>query len=399
MIRILLALVATAPLFVPFPAAGAALEFQNYFLKRPVPGQRLLEPCAPTRDDERDETDGIPWLATAVYPPFFTAPDDVERIIPDGTATATLYLTTGPEGTMTDCADVTVQLARETPAGTFQMAAGTATAASIYPKLAGGLGNPVVVSIPVTGPEASRTLAVGDSLRMTVSVTNSCADQEGRQVALRFDSRSLASRLYFENVTVPDEGGAADPDGDGIPNLCDNCPEVSNVAQIDTNRDGLGDACTPCTPDGPVPPECACIGDGCDDLDQCTLDSCDAQLGCLNQSIPFLEGVRCRLGQLTDTIDNALPDDISSRLQRNRSPLKRKLRRAFKALGKAERAVLRNKPTPKVQRKIRKLRNVIAKFVEKVEAQRLKTRLSGRLRDTLVDQANRAIEATTDEQP
>jgi hypothetical protein len=385
-------------LVVLVPAAVPALEFQNYYLKRPSAGIYLLEPCPSTRDTELDNLGGgVPWLATLVFQPFFTAPEDVERVVPEGTATATIYLTTGTNGTMNDCAEVTIELARETLSGTFPIAEGTVTT-SLFPRNQGGLGNPAVVDVPVAGPLESRTLAVGDTLRLQVSVTNVCEDQAGRQVTLRYDSRSLASRIRFDNVTLPTEGGAADPDADGVPNLCDNCPDISNVAQIDTDRDGVGDACTPCVPGGPTPPECACLGD-CSDGDGCSLDACDPQDGCVNDPIPFLEGVRCRLESLTQMIDTATPEDISSRLQRNRSPLKRALRKSFKKLGKAERAVLRNKPNRKLQRKIQKLQRAISKFADKVEAQRLKTRLSGQLRDDLIDEAGQAIDATTDGSP
>lgn len=40
-----------------------------------------------------------------------------------------------------------------------------------------------------------------------------------------------------------DRGCAPDQDMDGWPDEIDNCPEVANAAQIDTDGDGLGDAC------------------------------------------------------------------------------------------------------------------------------------------------------------
>lgn len=394
MTRIFIPLVLLA--LVLLPKAASALEFQNWFLKRPLPAQFTLEPCGSTRDEEQVlDGGGIPWLATSVFAPFFTAPDTAERVVPEGTATATLYLTTGTNGTMIDCAEVRVQLARETPIGTFEMAEGMVTT-SLFPKFQGGLGNPAIVPISITGPEAGRTLEAGDMLRMTVSVTNVCEDQQGRQVNLRYDSRSTPSRIRFENVDVPDEGGAADPDTDGIPNLCDNCPDIANQDQTDTNRDGQGDACTPCTPEGPVPPECACLGDGCDDADECTLDSCDDQAGCMNDPIPFLEGVRCRLASLDAMIDAGLPDEIDPKLQKNRSPLRRRLAKSLKALGKAERAVLRDKPERKIDRKLRKLRNVLAQFIAAVEKQQSRERIIPAFGRDLQDEATLAIAATND---
>jgi len=39
----------------------------------------------------------------------------------------------------------------------------------------------------------------------------------------------------------------SDPDGDGIPWLRDRCPEIYDPEQSDSDGDGLGDACDPCT--------------------------------------------------------------------------------------------------------------------------------------------------------
>jgi hypothetical protein len=70
---------------------------------------------------------------------------------------------------------------------------------------------------------------------------------------------------------------AADADGDGIRDQCDNCPTVPNPDQADCDGDGLGDACEPdgdadgvvddCDncPTGPNPDQADCDGDGLGD--------------------------------------------------------------------------------------------------------------------------------------
>lgn len=40
----------------------------------------------------------------------------------------------------------------------------------------------------------------------------------------------------------------ADGDGDGVGDVCDNCPTASNADQADADADGVGDACKPTTP-------------------------------------------------------------------------------------------------------------------------------------------------------
>jgi len=65
---------------------------------------------------------------------------------------------------------------------------------------------------------------------------------------------------FFEVVA----SGAGDPDGDGVENACDNCPQAPNVAQTDADGDGLGDDCDVC----PMDPEDDFDGDGlCADVD------------------------------------------------------------------------------------------------------------------------------------
>ncbi|RME45260.1 MAG: hypothetical protein D6795_16810 [Deltaproteobacteria bacterium] len=62
----------------------------------------------------------------------------------------------------------------------------------------------------------------------------------------------------------------ADGDGDGVPDLHDDCPEDANPDQADADGDGAGDVCDPCPADNPDDPD----GDGvCQGSDNCPEDA------------------------------------------------------------------------------------------------------------------------------
>jgi hypothetical protein len=48
------------------------------------------------------------------------------------------------------------------------------------------------------------------------------------------------------NGAIDDNPACLDADGDGIPDVMDNCPTVANADQADADGDGIGDACDPC---------------------------------------------------------------------------------------------------------------------------------------------------------
>ncbi|UCF09888.1 MAG: thrombospondin type 3 repeat-containing protein, partial [Candidatus Bipolaricaulota bacterium] len=132
-----------------------------------------------------------------------------------------------------------------------------------------------------------------------------------------------------------------DVDEDGIPDLCDNCPEVANTDQDDSDQDGVGNACDNCwdvvNPDqqdsdgncaDPVEspflqdPKC---GDGCQEAED--EDACgDASLGA---PCDGPDGDRCEEGEIacvegevvcTDTtgtsreVCNGVDDDCDGRI-------------------------------------------------------------------------------------
>jgi hypothetical protein len=59
-----------------------------------------------------------------------------------------------------------------------------------------------------------------------------------------------------------------DADADGVLNDCDNCPSLSNAAQLDTDSDGIGDACDPCPLD-PAGADDDDLDHACNSADNC----------------------------------------------------------------------------------------------------------------------------------
>ncbi|HOE62724.1 MAG TPA: FG-GAP-like repeat-containing protein [Candidatus Sumerlaeota bacterium] len=80
---------------------------------------------------------------------------------------------------------------------------------------------------------------------------NPAAPTEYDDYPLRFEPLEVTGGPCIQNITIITNTGTApgggasstDRDGDGIPNSEDNCPDVYNPDQADSDGDGIGDAC------------------------------------------------------------------------------------------------------------------------------------------------------------
>jgi MYXO-CTERM domain-containing protein len=77
-----------------------------------------------------------------------------------------------------------------------------------------------------------------------------------------------------DGATPDDDGtcscvGGVDTDGDGVVDICDNCPSDSNTSQDDLDADGAGDACDNCLTlsNDQVDTDNDGVGDACDNCD------------------------------------------------------------------------------------------------------------------------------------
>ena len=119
-------------------------------------------------------------------------------------------------------------------------------------------------------------LQTGRTSRVSVNSAGNQANSEQEKPAISADGRYVAFSSYAPNLMPGDTNNTGDvfvhdldPDEDGLLDLNDNCPDVPNPDQTDSDGDDVGDACDNCSVYNPdqADSDGDGAGDACDDDD------------------------------------------------------------------------------------------------------------------------------------
>jgi len=250
-------------------ADGVPLYLRRVPAPVPVPGGTsalLLTLDHPTADD-RDLVDLEQFLVAgtgASFGVFRTQAVASSQAISKGTGVASLYVWSNKA--QDGCYSITVEISKQHDATKTLLGTGTLHNVSTLPMGRGGLDEPKLVPYTITAGLVQRTLLPGDGLVFEVKIFNGC--DENRTTHIGFDTAEHPAHLSgFDNCPDVPNPDQADTDEDGVGDACDSCPLVPNPDQADTDGDGKADACDLC-PTIPNPAQTDTdadgVGDACD---------------------------------------------------------------------------------------------------------------------------------------
>jgi thrombospondin type 3 repeat protein/slime mold repeat-containing protein len=426
MAAIVAALALAAPR--PSPAGDGTLYFRTLLAPQPLAGGRIdvhvLATDPPTASEARwnavtlDPGDRLvvgAFVSQAIVGPGQVNPSP---------ASVTLHLVTNGEAplgnAMAHCAEVRIDLYRE-HSGQRTVLATTEVADQTIPPdhRIDRPEPPDPLVFPLTLDPAEKTLANGDGISIEVRVRNGCTSQ--RRVRLLYDAPADPSRLEVgdncPDVPNPDQrdsdgngigdacpdskpGGPPDTDGDGVAEPFDRCPGTPAGAVVD--HDGC--ACSQlscgdddaCTVDACVrgqgcthTTDCACPSLSCDDGDACTIDTCVQGPGCQHERVAGVDGIVCQLQALRSAIARAPRNAVARKLARPHSTLMRPLGRSIHLANVLRARSVRTGQVAPTDRTLRRLRKSFLRVVGAVEIGHRRGQITRDLHDHLATVAAR----------